>query len=525
MERSALKHSVNSTFRLNGYTLKNDAANYIVEALLQVGEQQRQLWMDKILATVQKQPLDTAIIGRDLVRDVLQNCIRETRGEVDFFMVFDAFSVPGFSYCVNKQKFLKDELLGLPAGSVLPDSVAPKAEVFRNRYHLIQQRCLRNELFGGTDASGGGGRRRFRLQPVELLLGSTSRLEDVLVLGMLTQLTEGKFFLEDPTGAVQLDLEHTKFPVGMFSEGCFVLCEGSYDDNIFTCSVMGFPPAEDAETFRNHFGNQNMFGGSNHICARANTELQSVEKELDGSMFVFLSDVLLNQPQVMDRLRRLLDGFKHSPPTAFVMMGNFTDAPRDANSYRELRKHFTTLAEMITKVPELRESRFVFVPGPTDPGIAPILPRPPLSAYISEEFRRRVPNSEFTTNPCRIQFCTQEMVIFREDVLSKLCRHGIYYPTENCPDIPPHFVTTLVSQCHLAPLPPHICPVYWQHDRALRLYPLPDVVVCADKFDQYTITKLGCTVLNPGSFHKDFMFKVYLPSTRTCENSQVGDDS
>ena len=42
----------------------------------------------------------------------------------------------------------------------------------------------------------------------------------------------------------------------------------------------------------------------------------------------------------MDRLQRLLDGFKHSPPTAFVMMGNFSDAPRDANSYRELRKHF-----------------------------------------------------------------------------------------------------------------------------------------------------------------------------------------
>ena len=36
----------------------------------------------------------------------------------------------------------------------------------------------------------------------------------------------------------------------MFSEGCFVLCEGSYDDNVFSCSVMGFPPAEDAETFR-----------------------------------------------------------------------------------------------------------------------------------------------------------------------------------------------------------------------------------------------------------------------------------
>ncbi|XP_037092812.1 DNA polymerase epsilon subunit 2-like [Pollicipes pollicipes] len=523
MERAPLKQKVNSTFRLNGYTLKSEAANYVVEALLQVSEQQRQLWLDKILLTIQKQPLDSCNIDRELIRSVLQDCVSETRGEVDFFMVFDAFSFPSFTYCTNKQKFLKDDLLGLPPKSILPDGVASKAEVFRSRYHLIQQRCLRNELFRAEGAVGG--RRRFRLQPVELLLGSSSRLTDVLVLGMLTQLTEGKFFLEDPTGAVQLNLDDTKFPIGMFSEGCFVLCEGSYDDNVFDCTVMGFPPAEDAETFRNHFGNQNMFGGPNHICARANTELQVLEKQLDGSMFVFLSDVWLNQPQVMDRLRRLFDGFKDSPPTAFVMMGNFSDAPRNANSYKELRNHFVLLGEMVAKVPELKASRFVFVPGPTDPGIAPILPRAPLPAYISAEFQKRIPNSVFTTNPCRIQFCSQEMVVFRENVLSKLCRHGIYYPTENCPDIPPHFVTTLVSQCHLAPLPPHVCPVFWQHDHALRLYPLPDVIVCGDKFDHYSTTKLGCTVINPGSFHKEYMFKVYLPSSRTCENSQISDDS
>lgn len=43
-----------------------------MEALLQVDEEQRQLWMDKILQFVQRQSLDTCIIGRELIRDVLQ---------------------------------------------------------------------------------------------------------------------------------------------------------------------------------------------------------------------------------------------------------------------------------------------------------------------------------------------------------------------------------------------------------------------------------------------------------------------
>ena len=46
----------------------------------------------------------------------------------------------------------------------------------------------------------------FQLKPVEFLLGSSAKLEEIIVLGMLTQLKEGKWYLEDNTGAVQLDL-------------------------------------------------------------------------------------------------------------------------------------------------------------------------------------------------------------------------------------------------------------------------------------------------------------------------------
>ena len=81
---------------------------------------------------------------------------------------------------------------------------------------------------------------------------------------------------------------------------------------------------------------------------------------------------------------------------------------------------------------------------------------------------------------------------------------------------------TTPLQGHLAPLPLHTCPVHWDHDRSLYLYPLPDLVVTADKYEPFSAENLGCKVINPGPFAKhDFSFKTYVPSSRTVEDSQV----
>lgn len=63
------------------------------------------------------------------------------------------------------------------------------------------------------------------------------------------------------------------------------------------------------------------------------------------------------------------------------------------------------------------------------------------------------------------------------------------------------FAKTVISQAHLAPLPPSVCPVYWAHDAALRLYPLPDLIVAADQIKSFTTSHMNCTVVNPVSFY------------------------
>ena len=82
-------------------------------------------------------------------------------------------------------------------------------------------------------------------------------------------------------------------------------------------------------------------------------------------------------------------------------------------------------------------------------------------------------------------------------------------------------VKTILDQGHLCPLPLTSRPIHWQFDHALRLYPMPDVVILADHTDQYNWRYEDCLVLNPGSFPTDFSFVVYRPSTFETEFSRV----
>uniref|UniRef100_A0A8C7Y5Z1 DNA polymerase II subunit 2 n=1 Tax=Oryzias sinensis TaxID=183150 RepID=A0A8C7Y5Z1_9TELE len=317
----------------------------------------------------------------------------------------------------------------------------------------------------------------------------------------------GKFYLEDPSGTVQLDL--SKFHNGLYTESCFVLAEGWYEDSVLHVNGFGFPPTEPSSATRSYYGNINFFGGPSSTSVKASSKLKQLEEENEDAMFVIVSDVWLDSVEVMEKLNIMFSGYAAMPPTCFILCGNFSSAPYGKTQNRSLWRRQSIIFLF---------SRFVFVPGPEDPGPANILPRPPLVQNITEEFSERVPFSVFTTNPCRIQYCSQEILVIREDLVNKMCRNCIRLPNSNL-DIPNHFVKTILSQGHLTPLPLYVSPVFWAYDYSLRVYPVPDVIVFADKYDPFTITNTDCLSVNPGSFPKSgFTFKVYYPSNKTVED-------
>ncbi|XP_003471850.3 DNA polymerase epsilon subunit 2 [Cavia porcellus] len=513
-----------SAFKLRGLLLRGEAIKYLTEALQSVNELELEDTLEKIIDAVEKQPLSSNMIERSAVETAVQECSRSAEETIEhIFNIIGAFDVPRFVYHSGRKKFLPLLMTNHPEPNLF-GTARDKAELYRERYTILHQRTHRHELFtppvvgSHPDAMGS----KFQLKTIESLLGSTTKIGDVIVLGMITQLKEGKFFLEDPTGTVQLDLSKAQFHSGLYTEACFVLAEGWFEDQVFHVNAFGFPPTEPSSTTRAYYGNINFFGGPFNTSVKTSAKLKQLEDENKDAMFVFISDVWLDQVEVLEKLHTMFSGYSPAPPTCFILCGNFSSAPYGKNQVQALKDSLKTLADIICEHPNIHQSsRFVFVPGPEDPGFGSILPRPPLAESITNEFRQRVPYSVFTTNPCRIQYCTQEIIVFREDLVNKMCRNCVHFPSSNL-DIPNHFAKTVISQGHLTPLPLYVCPVYWAYDYTLRVYPVPDLLVIADKYDPFTVTNTDCLCINPGSFPRSgFSFKVFYPSNKTVEDSKL----
>ncbi|CAI8057810.1 DNA polymerase epsilon subunit 2 [Geodia barretti] len=521
---AALRRRVVQSFKLQGLTLQSGATSVLAEVLEPYRDSgDLDEIVERIVEAVQQQPLSSSLIGRETVLAAVEEVNEASDADKEkALVVIDAFEIPKFTYNPDQKRFLP-----VPRSSLsLHSSAGDKAALFRSRYTLILQQTARHELFApttfGQSASTDDSNSRFQLHKVEGLLGQTGFVDKVIVLGILTRIKEGKVHLEDPTGCVELDLANTVFHTGLFVESSLVLAEGVFEEKVFHVSAVGFPPPEPPSVTRNYFGNVNFFGGPSTVCAKSSEKLQAMLAENEDAMFVFLSDIFLNEPRVMERLATLFSGYSEAPPTAIVLMGDFSSAPYGPLTNQKLREDFKSLAELMMRFPTLvKNSQFLFVPGPQDPGPGNLLPRPPIPSVLTSDLTSRVPTAKFCSNPVRIQFCTREIVVFRDDILGKMCRNCVRFPTKSA-DLPTHFTKTLLSQGHLCPLPLHSRPVYWAFDHALQLHPLPDLVVIGDKCDPFTVTSGETTVANTGSFlRSDFEFKVYMPSSGQVEDSKI----
>ena len=356
-------------------------------------------------------------------------------------------------------------------------------------------------------------------------------------MGMITTEEEGTYYLEDQTSSVKIDISKADTHIGLFTEGCIVLAQGEVDNetNIFHVHSMAFPPAEERLTSLRAMASMDLTKVIG-FAPQDSVRLQKLEHAAEDAMFVVLSDVHLDRPDVMVKLRRIFDGFREMPPKLFIFIGNFMSRPLASGSrdVPEYRKNFRKLANLLREFPTLSDgnSRFIFVPGADDPGTAGALPRAPLPRFFAQPVIDALgeDNVDFTTNPCRIRYYTQEIVVMRHNLLNQMRRACILPPqqseghaengemeedADSRRTVTEHLAMTIIDQAHLCPLPQTMQPVCWDYDNAMRLYPLPTMVILADHYDQYQHSLEGCTVLNPGSFPTDYSFVVYRPSVIT----------
>ncbi|KAM0904136.1 hypothetical protein ACQ4PT_018193 [Festuca glaucescens] len=495
-----MRRKLQRKFRLRGFTLKVDALEEAAAFLDRFPDAEDDA-LDLLLDELDKEPLKSSILDRDAVRRVVSLLV-EAEEAVDAaspaatsarsaLRVVDSFVVPRFHYDPIKKVFYEH------TGRLsFHGEAGDKAALYRDRYQVLLQRLARDKYFSRpafetvmTEFDS------CEMTSIQSLIGCTGRR---WIMGVISQLEERQFYLEDLTGAVPIDLSNAislKPLPCFFVENTVIVAEGELLSNgIFQVNTCGFPPLEDREASLSLLMGLDFFGGG-VIPTEETLRLSSLENKAVNDMFVILSDVWLDNPEAVEKLGVVLDGYESVEvvPSLFVLMGNFCSQPCNLafNSFEELRLQFGKLGEMIAARTRLKEhSRFLFIPGPDDTGPSKALPRCALPKYLIEELQKHIPNAIFVSNPCR-------------------------FDTKALP------LATITHQSHLCPLPLTVQPIIWNYDHCLRLYPTPHTIVLGDKSEQKAFKYTGITCFNPGSFANDSTFAAYRPCTKEVELSAL----
>jgi DNA polymerase epsilon subunit 2 len=394
-----------------------------------------------------------------------------------------------------------------------------RIQAFRERFELVEQRVQNNHIFA---------KRSFIVDETAAARPDLTRISGirraeglVCVLGMLTQPEEGVFYLEDLSARVQVDMTDAEASVGLFTENCIIIVEGVMNESkdVFKAHCLAMPPFEDRPVTCSRFPALAVPTNRKPYTPEELQDMLVEEEKQEGTQLVVLSDVWLDRTRVMSGLHKLFGRFLIACQDAeasgadvffiFVLMGNFVSQPavHGVATHREL---FDRLAAMLEPMEALLlRSCFVIIPGPNDvvAGNTLMLPRNPLPDAIAKGFKDKIPASTFASSPCRIKFYTQELVLHRDDLSCKL-RTFSRKPAEG-KELHDHAIKTILCQGHLAPLPLHAAPIDWAYDHALRLYPLPSLLVLGERNSHYEKEYQSSKVTNPGCFAADFSFALY----------------
>jgi DNA polymerase epsilon subunit 2 len=244
------------------------------------------------------------------------------------------------------------------------------------------------------------------------------------------------------------------------------------------------------------------FNGTGSVTPAEAKAFQVHEQSHSSLSFVFLSELHLNDLKAMANFRAMLQGYVDANfiPFAFVLCGSFITSSKvsaSTNIVQQYQQGFSTLGDLLVQFPSvLKKSHFIFVPSLEDPFATSTLPRKALPKSISDKLVQRilrgtggniqyVEKLQFVSNPCRLIYFGQEIVIFRDDLMQRMLRNTVRLKKEEedstggTPkeiNLKRYLVSTILDQAHLVPLPQSARPILWEFDHALRLYPMPSAV-------------------------------------------------
>ncbi|CAK9073984.1 DNA polymerase epsilon subunit B (DNA polymerase II subunit 2) (AtDPB2) (Protein CYCLOPS 2), partial [Durusdinium trenchii] len=181
----------------------------------------------------------------------------------------------------------------------------------------------------------------------------------------------------------------------LVTDGSFVLCEGELLDGIFqVCALHALAAIPRKVSIEKDQLPVEVLTAS--MSAEQLKILEAQEESREGS-YVILSEVHLDSVPVLEMLETLFQGYEsHGPPTAYIFMGSFCSRSfvPTGQGVRAYREGFERLKFMMRNLEAhvMHGTRFVFIPGPRDPG-PQTLPKAPLPDYLTANLAVDIPGA------------------------------------------------------------------------------------------------------------------------------------
>lgn len=374
----------------------------------------------------------------------------------DHFAVVNCESQPCYRYNFAKKHF--DSISSKPD---ILSSAQSLSQLFSSRYYLTYDRLLRNETFQTpsfqANISGSmSTSRSYTVTFIKNLLGRNN--QEFLLFGLIYKGPDGKYWLQDKSGKVRLDIysHAVAAPGSYYTEGNLVLCDGLYMNEQFVVSTIGPPPAERREKAREIYGYLDflgVYGRAPHsgLSNRIDRIDRNLEKQLilqerqypNHRILILGCNIYLDTLRYMDALRKLFihlqnesDNDQKSLPISIILPGSFISTPFQPNGSSVVYKEsFDFFAQLLGEFPKIASfCKFVFVPGDNDPwaatfssGATPVWPLKPIPGVFTSRVKRASPRAKWASNPCKMTYFSQEFVVVRDDYGSRFRRNSILF--------------------------------------------------------------------------------------------------
>lgn len=529
-----------------GLTLQADAATFLSDKITNysMNESQTTEFLNYMAQNYSKISKDrSGMVSKQNIELVFnqvyqaQDYKESGKGQQDirkYIKVLDAFNTPKFEYDVHGKVFKKIAC----NNEMFSDSARDKISFNLRRFNIVKQRILKQIRAETSEKLS-----KINLTSIKSMKGINSPNQERYVFGLVTEMSEGTFSLEDPEEFITLDFSILKeSPIDFVMEGGLFLVKGICFGNRFAVQSISSVPCEKRTETVSMLTHPDISEATNF--AEPFHELKQMELQAKNARFVIISEVWLDQPQILERLKTLFDGFnaQGSLPELFILIGPFSsnppkDGPRAWSHYQDL---FDGFAEFIEKIKNVRQCRFVFVPAGNDPGfVDSILPRPAIPEPIFDAWKRAKLDFVVTSNPCRIVYFSQEIVIFKNEITQQMRTKCLNSQLIEKKEIKEDFELTqgqeeskltdyqnslksCLDQSSLSPFSLSNQTVLWDSDHSLSLYPIPDALVVAERQNGYEFAYEECKCANPGSFPSvEGSFLLYSPAQKRFDLCEI----